>query len=479
MNKVKGFTQYYFLFSILLFTTNQIQASKYHTPHTSAPLNFKMSIIDAKASGSYGLIGQDITQNGFTDLVSFAYSGISEGQPEGEIYWYEFQPSISAKTSPTWKKHLITKKKHVVHGMFMDVDQDGLEDLVFMSDFEVPIKQPEKEGNIWWAKRPKDLNVKQWETYWIGQTPGAHRIITADLQGTGQKQVIVIPLFGPGERPIYGAASITLYTPNSDIKRPWKKIIFENNQYHVMHDAIVVPKKQGEKGENILIAAKEGLIKLSFYKDGDKWVMDPKLLHSSPKNTSEDESARDKGVKTLDNKNKSDWKFSGLTSLSKFDSRASFIATIDYTSQSSYLNDEPWHGDTVTIYKPQNDSFLASDMLERKVLEKRSAGGHAVQIADLTGRGCFDIIAGYRSYPTALVLYLCKQKKLANGDLKIIYQKQILSERSANSIVIGNWSKNGLPDLATAGYGNEGDPYILMWLNQNSKMKSSLEKIIR
>lgn len=454
---------------ILLMTTNSIKASEYHSPHTSTPLNFRMSIIDDKASGSYGLIGQDITHNGYTDLVSFAYTGINAGQPEGEIYWYEFQPSIDDKTPPTWKKHLITKKKHVVHGAFMDVDQDGFEDLVFMSDFEVPIKNLAKEGNIWWAKRPKDLNAPQWETYWIGQTPGAHRIITADLQGTGHKQVIVVPLFGPGEKPIYGPAPITLYVPNEDPKLPWKKTVFAANQYHAMHDAINIPKAKGEKGEAILIAAKEGIVKLSFHKNrANKWIMDTVLLHPSPKDTASDLSSRDKGVKELGRKRNSNWNLSGVTSLSKFNAKAPFIAAIDYTPQSSYLNDEPWHGDTVTIYqtKEQSEQVFSTIALERMVLEKRSAGGHAVKVADLTGKGCFDVIAGFRAYPTALVAYLCKQEKLANNQIKTTYEKQIISERSANAIVIGNWNKNGLPDLATAGYGNEGDPYILMWSNQ-------------
>lgn len=43
-----------------------------------------MSFIDANASGSYGLIGQDITKNGYLDLVSFAYSGTSAGTEPGD-----------------------------------------------------------------------------------------------------------------------------------------------------------------------------------------------------------------------------------------------------------------------------------------------------------------------------------------------------------------------------------------------------------
>lgn len=472
MGNSKWFTDqwYYIITFILLLISHPIKASDYHSPHTSSPLNFRMSIIDANASGSYGLIGQDITHNGYTDLVSFAYTGTNAGQPEGEIYWYEFQPPADGKMAPTWKKRLITKKKHVVHGAFMDVDQDGFEDLVFMSDFEVPIQNPAKEGNIWWAKRPRDLNVAQWETYWIGQTAGAHRIITADLQGTGHKQVIVVPLFGPGEKPIYGPAPITLYTPNGNPKLPWKKTVFEANQYHAMHDAITIPKAAGEKGEDILIAAKEGIVKLSFQKDNaNKWIMNTTLLHSSPKDTANDTSSRDKGVESRGRKQNFNWDLSGVTSLSKFNAKASFIAAVDYTSQSSYLNDEPWHGDAVAIYQPkeQGRQIVPTNELVRRVLEKRSAGGHAVQVADLTGNGCFDVIAGFRAYPTALVVYICKQEKLANKQLKTTYEKQIISERSANAIVIGNWNKNGLPDFATAGYGNEGDPYILMWSNQN------------
>lgn len=453
---------------MIMFTAS-VHAAHYHTPHTTTPVPFKMSIIDAHASGSYGLIGHDITKNGYTDLISFAYTGSSAGKIPGEIYWYEFQGWDQKNETAQWKKHLITKKKHVVHGDFMDILHRGFDDLIFMSDFEVPITNEQTEGNIWWAKRPENLNDAEWKTYKIGQTAGAHRIVAADIKGSGSKAIVVVPLFSKGNAPMYGAADITIFEPGSDPTRPWNKTVFSNHTFHAMHDAIPVPKKNAA-GENIIVASQEGLFMLSFHKNKqNQWAMDSTLLHATPQDNSKDIASRDQGtLKWHEKQPDPSWNLSGITSLSQVNSKQPMIAAIDYTKQSSVLMNEPWHGDTVSLYIPKKGADLFSkNGLQRQVLERRSAGGHAVQLADFTGKGCLDVVAGFRAYPTAFMLYQCKKIKTKAGNDELRYEKQIISERSANSIVIGHWNKNGLPDIATAGFGLEGDPYILMWTNQS------------
>lgn len=438
-----------------LSVSKAFSVTNYHSPHASSPYHFKMNIVDAKASGAYGLIAHDINQDGYTDLVSFAYSGTTSGNSEGEIYWYEFLGINSENDEPQWTKHLITKKKHVVHGAFFDVDHDNLPDLVFMSNFEVPIKDESKEGDLWWAKRPLNLNDSEWKTYWIGRTPGAHRIAALDL-GHGSKGILVIPLFSKGKPPLYGSTSITLYVPKENPTLPWDKKIFSNLKLHAIHDAIVVRKNNSE---DLLLASKEGITQISFYKKSNgEWDIRPIQLHSSP--IASLNSSRDKGTQVLRFKNQN-LNLSGITSLSEIQKKSPFIAAIDYDNQSGFLADQPWHGDTVSIYAPKEGNELFSENnLERKILEKRSAGGHAVQLIDFTQNGCPDVLAGFRAYPTGLIIYHCK--KDANSS-HYQFEKQIISERSANAIVVGYWDKTGIPGFATAGFGYEGDPYILLW----------------
>jgi hypothetical protein len=417
-----------------------------------------MDIVDAKASGAYGLVGYDITQNGYTDLVSFAYSGTTNGSPEGEIYWYEFLGINPVNDITQWKKHLITKKKHVVHGSFIDVDQDNFADLVFMSDFEVPIKDESKEGDIWWAKRPINLNDPEWKTYWIGRTPGAHRIATLNLNGS--PAVVVIPIFSKGKPPVYGETAITLFTPGKDPKLPWNKKIFSNQKWHAIHDAAVIPNS-----DKLLLAAQEGIIHIAFLKQKNgEWNIKTTLLHPTP--TPITATKRDKGIQVLGFKNP-DLQLGGITSLSEIDKENPFLATIDYDNQSGFLQDQPWHGDTVSIYVPKNRNyFFSENNLERKILEKRSAGGHAVQLIAFNNHQCPDVLAGFRAYPTGLMIYHCIKDETSQKTT-YRFEKQIISERSANAIVVGLWDKNKIPGFATAGFGYEGDPYILLWRYKN------------
>lgn len=432
--------------------------NQYHSPHTTSPYHFKMNIVDANASGTYGLIGHDINQDGYTDLVSFAYSGTTTGQPEGEIYWYEFLGIHPETDEPRWKKHFLTKKKHVVHGAFMDVDNDHFPDLIFMSNFEVPIKDEAKEGDIWWAKRPRDLNAPEWETFWIGRSPGAHRIATVDLDGNGSRAVVVIPIFSKGKPPLYGTAAITLFTPGKNPELPWNKKVFNQQQFHAIHDAVVASQTKDHKGESLLIAAQEGIWKITFYKNKiGEWNINADPLHASP--SALISNTRDKGIQVLGFKNPA-FNVGGVTSLPEIQQKTPFIAAIDYDNQSGFLQDQPWHGDTVSVYIPKEGDYLfAKNNLQRQILEKRSAGGHAVQLIDFTGNGCPDVLAGFRAYPTGLIIYHCKKEFYSSYH----FEKQIISERSANSIVIGHWDNSGTPGFATAGFGAEGDPYIVLW----------------
>lgn len=445
---------------LLLSSTIWSKTLEYHSPHTFQPYQFKMSVIDANATGSYGLIGYDINQDGFTDLVSFAYSGTSAGNPEGEIYWYEFLGTDPKNDEPQWKKHFITKKKHVVHGTFLDINEKGSGDLVFLSNFEVPIQNESNEGDIWWAKRPSDLNANEWKTYWIGRLPGVHRLVSLNLEG--MPAIAAVPIFSKGKPPMYGATSIALFIPGKDPKLPWQKKIFSNLKLHAIHDAI--PWTINNANDNLLLASAEGVTKVSFNKNANnEWEVNNISLHSAP--TTQTTKNRDIGTQVL-GFNNPPIKAQGVTALSNFSQENTFIAAIDYDQRSGFLSDQPWHGDTVSVYIPNDGEELSqSKKLDRKILEKRSAGGHAVQLIHLKNNDCPDVLAGFRAYPTGLIVYHCK-KNYSEGKVNYFFEKQIISERSANAIVIGQWDKSGVPGFATVGFGSEGDPYILLWRYQ-------------
>lgn len=212
-----------------------------------------MSIVDEEPNlGTSGLIGEDIDGDGALDLVSFGYNGTTSGSKPGEIYWYHYEASGGAAAANTsWTRRLITRKPNPVHGDFIDVDGDGHRDLIFFSDFTVPIRNASTDGSIWWAKRPStdsELLSPQlrggngWEVWRIGRSLGAHRIAAVpDLDGSGAAWgVLVVPLVNPGAFPTYGPSPVTLYVPGSNPRRPWRKTV-SAELLHVSHDVLLVP----------------------------------------------------------------------------------------------------------------------------------------------------------------------------------------------------------------------------------------------
>ena len=457
-------------------------AQDYRSPHADSLIYFEMKPVDLAASGSYSLLLHDIDRDGNNDLVLLSYAGTTAGESPGEVYWYRWV-GVAADGTPQWAKRLVARKMHVVYASFLDVDGDGYDDMVFNSDFEVPPEDVAPQGSFWCALNPGPGNYdSEWELVYIGRVVGNHRTAAADFDGDGFEETVAIPLFSPGDEPYYGPATIVLFEP----PRPWsadgewRNSTLSAGKFLNPHDVAVVPAADGKR-HSILISAHEGIYRLDITRDDDsgEYSAVATELHSFPVDDPSDDYARDVGFKPLpqDCEDNPD-DLHGVTALTKNVKDISslpYMATIDYTNTTGILPGQVWHGDQVSLYFPADGKTVVEPGLTRKVLEKRYSGGHTAVVFDFDSDGCADVVAGFREYPTAMVLYRCIPDEAAIGGVS--FRKQILSERGTNAIVLDDFDRDGFMDMATVGFGGMsgegGDPYVLTWLYRGDSIVSA------
>ena len=468
------------LLTIIATSLNMISAD-YRSPHSDHLLYFEMKPIDLEASGSYSLLLRDIDKDGNDDIVLMSYAGTTSGDVPGEVYWYHWDSVDQATMTPQWTKRLLSKKKHVVHGSFLDVNGDGYDDIVFNSDFEVPPEDVNPQGAFWCALNPGPNNYDtEWETTYIGRIVGNHRTATGDFDGDGLLETIAIPLFSEGVEPYYGPATLTLYEPPRpwSTTSPWGNYTLSEGFFLNPHDVAVIPTT-GYK-DAIMISAHEGIYRLDMSRTEDgSYTTEVTMLHDFPVDDPLDATARDVGVKPLpQNCDPNPDDLHGVTALTKNVPNIAtlpYLATIDYTNTTGILPGQVWHGDQVSVYFPAPGKTVVDPGLTRHVLDKRYSGGHTVAVVDFDGDNCADVVAGFREYPTALMLYRCEVD--SSSPTGVSFRKQIISERGTNDILISDFDRDGYLDMVSVGFGGmsgeDGDPYVLMWLYRGDSLSSS------
>lgn len=162
---------------------------------------------------------------------------------------------------------------------------------------------------------------------------------------------------------------------------------------------------------------------------------------------------------------------------------------------SSYLDDpeQPWHGDSVGVlsHPDRTDSSiddLLSPGLVLTTLYLGRSGGHTVQIGDLNNDGCVDMAVGYRgAYGKKLMIFaaappsssLSRSSRSGSVDSASVscssagscsvssgFTQQILSERGTNMLALLDADGDGWIDLASVGWGDNGDPILALWTNK-------------
>ena len=307
---------------------------------------FRMQEIETKLGVGYAVLLVDVNGDGKKDIVVVDTK---------RVIWYE---------NPTWKMHTIieggTKPDNVCIDAY-DIDGDGQIDFALGADWK-PFNTKEG-GTLQWLKRGKTLD-EPWSIHPIDMEPTVHRIRFADIDGSGKKALISVPLMGRGSTAKNNwqdgePVRITAYRiPKDPVKDRWTPEVIDHG-LRVVHNFQPVPALR-RKGMDLITASYEGVHLISD-EDG-RWSR-TKLGAGNQDNP-------------LNNRGSSEIK------LGKLKNGRFVFATI-----------EPWHGNQVVVYTETRER---GKLWERHVIDEELKWGHAVSFADLDGDGNDELIIGVR-----------------------------------------------------------------------------------
>lgn len=313
---------------------------------------FKAQEIDTGLKIGYAVLVADLNGDNRPDIVVV---------DQHKVVWYE---------NPTWKKRVIldgkTKPDNVCVAA-LDIDGDGKLDLVIGAAWK-PFDTA-TAGTIQWLKNP-GVPDREWAMYPIPcDEPMVHRIRAIDIDGDGKPEIVSVPLMGRGATPKGNwtdgrPVRITAYkVPAKDPEKPenWKPSVL-SEELHVAHNFWPRPTPLPGRPPHILVTSYDGVHSLRAVPGG--WRTD---------RFGDGDQANPKGSRGA-----SEIK-PGVLAKGR-----TFVATI-----------EPWHGNTVVTYTPNDDQMV----WDRHVIDRQLRWGHAVWCADLDGDGADELIIGVRDDP--------------------------------------------------------------------------------
>jgi Aldos-2-ulose dehydratase, beta-propeller domain/FG-GAP-like repeat len=346
----------------------------------AAPPEFQThAIADVKSASQ--VFPVDVNHDGKIDLVV-----LSGGA--ADLVWFE---------NPGWQRHVIAGGLHgMINLAAWDTDGDGIPEIVLARDFSPHPK--ESRGVISLLKHSGDPR-ELWTITDIDRLPAAHRMRLADIDGTGQKVVVISPLAASDAEPpdYFGNVPLVFYRPGE-----WKRQVIDESNEGVVHG--VAATDWEHNGRDALLIA--GFTGVRLYRLGKKgrWTH-TELLKGNP----------------------APWPKSGASEIAVGHlSGERFLATI-----------EPWHGNQVVVYRDHAKNW------KREVIDDSLSYAHTLVTADFSGDGDDQIVAGCRNLPARVYIYDFDGKR---------WNRQMLDDGiAANNCAVADLNGDGKPDIACAG----------------------------
>jgi hypothetical protein len=336
----------------------------------------------------------DLNGDGKPDILALSSA-------RSEVVWFE---------SPTWKRHVITTvSRGNIDLAAYDLDRNGKPVVALASEFD--LNGDGGGGRLQLFRQASDPTA-EWVGTDFGRIPAAHRIRCVDWDGDGKRELVVVPIVGPGALPpsYHGGAPITSYSFRNGAATA--RIV--DRSLDVVHGVRVLDYA-GNGREALLTASLEGVSLITTRGRGAGRTWTRTRLAAGEQELA----AQRRGSSEVDR----GW----------LAPKRSFLATI-----------EPWHGNEVVVYTPPK---RAGELWDRHVIDDTLVDGHALACVDLDGDGRSEIVAGYRGGGHDLIGYRCTDAAGTKWERFTIDAGGM----GAAGLVVADLTGSGRPGLVASG----------------------------
>ena len=364
----------------------------------SGPVEFTTHVIAQGFRGGYMVAVADVNHDGKPDLIPM-------GLPE--VAWYE---------NPTWEKHVMANDlRGLLWAAPYDMDGDGIPEFAILSDFGQDPKT--SKGTLTILKSQGDPKAP-WKEYKVDAVPTAHRVVWADLDGDGHKEIVLAPFIGlkGWEQPHFqDYVPVYYWEVPKDLEGPWKREVLDDKLYGVVHHMHALKWTPGKRDE-ILTAGFDGIVLHSATGRGAHMKFTHKVL------TKGDEARETPAA--------------GMTK------GANDVRILNIKGKRFLAAQEPWHGDEMVVYTNKNGQW------ERNVIFKGFVQGHEMAVADLNGDGRDDIVAvdeGRRGQAQPLSVHVF----YSEDDAGTQWRHQVVDQdhMAGSGVIVQDMNGDGRPDI--------------------------------
>lgn len=359
-----------------------------------APASFRPFTVAENVEGAYLMALGDVNVDGRTDIIL-----LSVRSPE--VYWYE---------NPDWRRHLLVSDvAPAAVGAAVDAAADGVARIVLLTGFHrddfaknagelVFLKTGEAAGDA----PPAHVFVRE---------PAAHRAQFGDIDGDGDRELVVAPLSGEGGGPPIDSSAATplVYFDPPD---PTRHVI--NAGLSGTVHGLTLVRWDGDERDDVLTAGLDGV-----------------FLHQIVRDQSDAPEWRSHRLTPGRAGDKNGRPGAGDIRVGKLKSGERFLATI-----------ESVHGGEVATYRADR-----AGVWRRFQIDEGFALAHAIAVADFDGDGGDEIIIGDSRGEGGVFLYEFGPKGGRHGWRR----RQIDQAMAAGACEPADFDGDGRLDLACAG----------------------------
>ena len=359
---------------------------------------FETKVIDDNVGKvCYAVTVADVDNDGDTDIVALT---------ENRVIWYE---------QPSWTPHVILKDQTPLDNVSIaphDIDGDGLVDFAIGAGWT-------KTGTLHWIHRGSDPHAL-WTVAAIGEETNVHRVRWADVLGKGSPQLVISPL----NASVGNGVRLTAFEiPKDPSAERWASTVLDSelnrmhNHWHIDFD--------GNKSIDTITASREGLSLIrrtesgwqrEHLADGATGATDPNLNGA------------------------------GEVKVGRLAGGGRFLTSV-----------EPMHGTQLSVYLQS----AADSPWRRHVIDSGFVRGHALWTADFDGDGTDEIAFGHSDTPQKFGVNVYHASKADGSEWK----KQILDEggMATEDLVVADLTGDGRPDIVAGGRGTHN---VKLYVNQ-------------